>query len=370
VARYPEPPLRLRKDAAALVWEKPRRHAEIQGFRLYRSSESGRGYERVGGGLLTGTRYELPPGARGFYVLTSVEYSGLESRAFSNEARVGGNGVFRHFHRPAAGRIGKPMVPFFEPAATGDGYAVAITDPDLVYKQRLSEGLGGSVTMPVDIPEAGPVRILARVRGMSAMERVSYTTGWPPAGEAARGTFTIRIDGKQAGTIPIEGFSWRWVALDGGAVELAAGTVELEVATQDAGIAIDQICVTNDRAFAPRSRGQAPEELAAVPEGLRRVPPTREHEQAASASSKELRRPVKLVWNPVAAPQGVSHYNVYRSETEAFPAEAETLLGSPTGPQFDDAVEAGRTVYYRVRAVDAWGNRSSPSAALAVAVEH
>ena len=48
VARYPEPPVNLRKDGAALVWEKPRRHAEIQGFRLYRAGESGRDYERVG----------------------------------------------------------------------------------------------------------------------------------------------------------------------------------------------------------------------------------------------------------------------------------------------------------------------------------
>lgn len=369
VARYPEPPLRLRKEGTALVWEKPRRHAEIQGSRLYRSSESGRGYERVGGRLLTGTRHELPPDARGFYVLTSVEYSGLESRTFSNEARVGGNGVFRHFYRPAAGRIVKPMVPFFEPAGTGDGYAVAITDPDLVYKQRLSEGLSGSVTMPVDIPEAGPVRILARVRGMSVMERASYTTGWPPAGEAARGTLAIRIGGKKAGTIPVEGFSWRWVAIDGGAVELAAGVVELEAATQDSGIAIDNICVTNDPAFVPRGRGQAPEELAAVPDGLRRALLTPEDDQAASGLSKEQRPRVRLVWNPVGAPQGVSHYNVYRSDTESFAAEAETLLGSPTGPQFHDAVEAGRTVYYRVRAVDAWGNRSPPSAALAVSEE-
>jgi predicted phage tail protein len=63
----------------------------------------------------------------------------------------------------------------------------------------------------------------------------------------------------------------------------------------------------------------------------------------------------------------VSRYDVYRSDTEAFPAEAETLLGSPAGPVFYDVVEAGRTVYYRIRAVDAWGNRSPPSVVLAVA---
>jgi len=128
VARYPEPPLHLRQDGAALAWEKPRRHAEIQGFRLYRSSESGRDYQRVGEALLPGTRYELPLDANGFYVLTSVEHSGLESRTFSNEARVGGDNVFRYFYRPAAGKIAQPMVPFFEPAGTGDGYAIAVTD--------------------------------------------------------------------------------------------------------------------------------------------------------------------------------------------------------------------------------------------------
>ena len=45
------------------------------------------------------------------------------------------------------------MVPFFDPAGAGDAYAVAVTDPDLIYKQRLEEGLSGSVTMPVAIPK-------------------------------------------------------------------------------------------------------------------------------------------------------------------------------------------------------------------------
>ena len=221
--------------------------------------------------------------------------------------------------------------------------------------------------MPVAIPEAGPIRILARVRGMSALERASYTTGWPLTGEAARGNFSLRIAGKQAGVIPVEGFPWRWVALDAGAVPLAAGVVELEVATRDAGIAIDNLLVTNDPSFVPRGRGQVPEELAAVPLGLRAVPFAPEDERALAASLKDQRPRVKLAWNPVSAPQGVSHYNVYRSDAEAFEAEPETLLGSPSGCVFYDVgLEPGRTVHYRVRAVDAWGNRSPPSAAVAV----
>lgn len=368
VVRYPEPPLNLRIEGTALVWDMPRRHAEIRGFRLYRSGESGRNYQRVGEKLLTGTRYDLPPNPNGFYVLTSVEHSGLESRTFSNEVKAAeGSNVFRHFYRPASGKIAVPMVPFFEPAATGDGYAVAITDPELVYQQRLKEGLAGSAAMRVAVPEPGPVRILARVRAMSALERESYTTGWPQTGEASSGRFTVRIDGKQVGTIPVEGFSWQWVALDTGAILLSTGTVELELATSDARIAIDNVLVTNDPSFLPQGRGQVPEKIEAAPQGLR-VESFGPHDEQATAGWITTQTPrLKLAWQPVAAPQGVSHYNVYRSDTQAFEAEPETLLSSPSSPVFYDVnLEAGRTVYYCVRAVDAWGNQSPASTVLAV----
>ncbi|MDY0167520.1 MAG: fibronectin type III domain-containing protein [Thermoguttaceae bacterium] len=370
VARYPEPPANLRKEGGALVWDMPRRHAEIEGFRLYRSGESGQGYARVGDGLLSGARYELPADAEGFYVLTSVEYSGLEGRMFSNEVNVGGGSVFRRYHRPAAGKIARPMAPFFEPAGTADGFAVAVTDPELVYRQQLEEGLSGAVTMHVAIPQAAAVRILARVRGMSALERASYTTGWPAPGEAGRGRFVVRIDGKEAGAVPVEGLPWRWVALDAGEVSLPAGTIELQLATRDAGIAVDHVLVTNDPDFIPQGRGQVPEELAAAPQGLRVEPPDAGADTAASELLKAQAPIVKLAWDPAPAPQGVSHYNVYRSDAESFDAGPETLLGSPREPAFYDVgLQAGKTVYYRVRAVDAWGNQSPASAALAVTAE-
>ncbi len=385
VARYPEPPVNLRREENALVWDMPRRRDEIEGFRLYRSDESGRNYERVGDGLLTGTRYELPADTEGFYVLTSVEYSGLESRRFSNEASVGAGKIFRHYYRPAAGNIVKPMVPFFEPAGTADGYAVAVTDPELIYKQGLKEGLnngrlssvpehearlGGSVTVQVAVPEEEAVRILARVRGMAALERSSYTTGWPQPGEAAGGRFSVRIDGNEVGAIDVEGLPWQWIALDAGTVPLAAGVVELQLATSDAGIAVDNLLVTNDPDFMPQGRGQVPEEISATPQGLRVEPLGPDDEPAASELIQAQKPAVKLVWDPVAAPQGVTHYNVYRSETESCEAEPETLLGSPGKPVFYDVgLRTGQTVYYRVRAVDAWGNRSPASAAFTVTAD-
>lgn len=366
VARYPEPPRNVRKEGTALVWEQPERHAEIEGFRLYRSAASGGGYERCGGDLLTGTRCQLPAGAAGCYVLTSVEYSGLESRAFSNEVRAGGDDrLFRHFYRASGGEMAPPMVPFFEPAGTGDGFAVAITDPDLVSQQPLKEGLTGSVKIPVAIPEAGPVRILARVRGMTALERASYTTGWAGMDAAARGSFTVQTGGRKAGTIPVEGFPWRWVELAGGPVSLGAGLTELVIATSNAGIALDQLLVTNDPGFTPRGRGQVPGELGPAPQGLRAAPLTPEDERAFAAAPRDERPRVKLSWEPVTAPQGVAHYNVYRSESEACEAEQETLVGSPRQCVFLDVLPgAGQSLYYRVRAVDAWGNRSPASAVL------
>ncbi len=363
VVRYPRPPVNLRRKGNALVWKKPRYGAEIKGFRLYRSKESGQKYERAAEGLLTGTSYELPAGSEGFYVLTSVEHSGLESRVFSNEARVGAGKGFRHFYQAEAGKITNPMVPFFDPAGAGGAYAVAITDPELIYKKRLAEGLTGSVALRVAIPQKGNVHIMARVRGMSDLERTSYTRGWPSAGQPGSGKLAVMINRKKAGGIPIDGSQWRWVAMDAGAIELPAGPVELSLVTSDAGIAVDSILVTDDLDFIPRGRGQAPEKLAAVPRGLRT-----EAFGARDAELMETKTPrVKLAWDPVTAPQGVSHYNVYRADAESFDAEPESLLGSPARTGFYDCgLKVGQKVYYRVRAVDAWGNLSPASAAFAM----
>ena len=61
---------------------------------------------------------------------------------------------------------------------------------------------------------------------------------------------------------------------------------------------------------------------------------------------------------------------MYRADVAEFAAEVETLLGSPLTPVFYDCgMKAGTTVYYRVRAVDAWGNLSEASPSFAVAVE-
>lgn len=370
VVRYPEPPVNLRQAGSALVWEPPHRRLEVQGYNLYRSNASGRDYARVNRELLTAPTFPLGRDSAGFYVATSVEHSGLESRVFSNEARVGaGGGPFRHFYEPETLALAEPMVPFFEPAGASGAYAVAIVDPELVYCQRLADGLTGSVTLRVAVPQSGNVRILGRVRGMSAIERASYTRGWPGRGEVGKGSFAVKVNGRAAGAIAVKGPEWHWIALDAGAVPLAASDAELVLSTSDAAIALDQLLVTNDPEFVPRGRGQAPDKLAATPTGLRTVPFGAQDAQAARELLEKQEPRVKLTWDPVSAPQGVAHYNVYRATTERFAAEPETLLGSPAAPVFYDCgLAAGETVYYCVCAVDAWGNQSPACAPLAVKV--
>jgi hypothetical protein len=367
VVRYPEPPLNLRLiRGRTLTWDLPGRHQEIQGFRLYRSDESGRNYRRASDRLLTGTRYRLPDDAKGFYALTSVEQSGLEGRIFTNEVQLGDEPLFRHFHEPETGRIGTPMVPFFEPAAASGAYAVSVSDPEHLYRRRLAEGLCGTVVLPVAVPSRRNLRLWARVRGMSELERASYTRGWSRRPEdVAEGHFSLTVDGDVLGRFAVQGEDWHWVGLDTGVMRLHARHLDLQVSTSDAGIALDCICITNDPDFRPTGRGREPNGELTVPDGLRSmVFDLRDADRVDLTGGR-----VKIGWQPASAAQGVTRYQVYRGNDETFPADPEHLLGSPGEPVFyDGGLEPGMQVFYRVRAMDAWGHVSAASPPLCITV--
>ncbi len=367
VVRYPEPPRDLRLDVQrTLTWQPPMRHTEVRGYRLYQSDESGRNYRRLSDELLTGTRHRLPAGASGFFALTSVEYSGLEGRIFSNEVQLGDEPLFRHFHEAETGQFRKPMVPFFEPADASGAYAAAVTDPEHLERQRLTEGLRGALEVAISPPSRTGLRLWARVRGMSALERTSYTRGWPRrAKEVATGALAVRSGDRLLGNVVVTGPDWHWVALDADTIELPRGAATLELSTSDAGIAVDCVCLTNDRGYLPAGRGREPTGALNAPADLRKAEFTvQDAEQGELTGGK-----VKIVWQPAEAVQGVTRYHVYRGEQADFAADPQHLLGSPAEPAFYDCdLELGAHLFYRVRAMDAWGNLSEASSALGVTV--
>ncbi|HNS31858.1 MAG TPA: fibronectin type III domain-containing protein [bacterium] len=362
VARYPQPPVNVRIEGNRLTWDKPMYSAEIMGFNVYYSEESGKGScVKLNSVPVKETEYPLPGNKNGFYTVTSVEYSGLESRMFSKEVPVGRNTFFRLFCQPEEGRVTKPMVPFFEPKGASNLYAVAVTDPELVYKKRLEEGLKGSVKIDVDIPLSGSWRIMARVRGMSGLERSSYTTGWEPTGEAGRGSFSVKVQGKVAGKIPVEGFGWKWVEIDTKKLNLSAGKTGLEFSTGDTGIAIDNILVTNDPVFIPVNCDNTPTAKPSVTEGLKIAEIKSEGEPLAWRGYTVKPPYVKLTWEASTVPQGVRYYNIYRSRKKEFEASPANLIGSNHETWFvDTGLEKGVEYYYRIEAVDNWDNRSHP----------
>jgi hypothetical protein len=365
VVRYPEPPRNVRLGwRRTLSWELPRRHAEIRGYRLYRSDESGRGYQRASNELLTGTTYRLPADVSGFYVLTSVEYSGLEGHVFSNEVQMGDAPLFRHFHEPELGKIRPPMVPCFDPADASGAYAVTLGDPEYVYSEALAKGLRGSVRLTVRVPKHRGLQLWARVRGLSELERATYTHGWSSdSKDVPTGSIALRCGERVLGHFPVQSSRWHWVPLSAEAVTLPKQKTVLELETSDRGLAVDVLCITNDAGFRPTGHGAAPSSPPSAPSGLEPAVLTIEDADIYELPGAS----VKLTWIPATAPQGIARYQVYRGRQPDFPAETEHLLGSPTEAVFHDCdLEQEGTYYYRVRAMDPWGNLSTPSDALGI----
>jgi hypothetical protein len=158
---------------------------------------------------------------------------------------------------------------------------------------------------------------------------------------------------------------WRWLPLDGAPVHLAAGTAEMAFASTVADIALDSICLTNDPHFTPMGKGNTPSIPPSAPSGLRVAPFTVEDDAVVPTSKPGDPPSIKLQWSRASAPQGVHHYNVYRSAEPDFEVGPGTLLGSPNGPVFYDCGLESRQYHYRVTAIDAWGNASPPSDAFA-----
>ncbi len=275
IVRYPQPPINVRLEGKRIVWDRPSYHRETRGFNLYHSRDSGTGFKRVNARPIEALEYPLPAdGGSGYYVLTSVEYSNLESRRFSEELAVDrDNAPFRHFYEAEQGELTLPMTPVFDAPGCSDGYAVAVQDPDLLWKARLASGRMGRGTIKVRIPKEAPCRLLARVRTLKP----------GPSGE-----IVFEIGGKAVGRVRAETAQWRWVTVNGSAMPLPAGEYQLSFATGSTNIALDNICITSDLDFTPPGKSNSPHTPPPVPGNIRRAAPE-------DADSSYLSRQCRMV---------------------------------------------------------------------------
>lgn len=88
--------------------------------------------------------------------------------------------------------------------------------------------------------------------------------------------------------------------------------------------------------------------------------------QVAGLTAEAGETEVALNWGPATDDMAVTLYEVHRGPSADFAVDAETLVISTGGTTAIDTPEAG-TWFYRVVALDAAGNRSVPSDAVAVA---
>ena len=173
---------------------------------------------------------------------------------FSNEVVVGPGRTVRHFYEAETAEFEQPLTLVFDPEEAGNGYALAITDSDLLYRDRLRKGLRGVGKLQISIPFSRSYRIFGRVRSLS---------------KSARGCFSIEVSGVVAGELGVEKPVWHWVELKGGLATLSAGNVALRFATSTVDIALDKILVTNDLDFEPREKGNTPMEPPSMPSEIR-----------------------------------------------------------------------------------------------------
>ncbi len=352
VLARPRPPERVQwqaaEEAVQLSWTPSDYSRETRGYLVYRSTQSGTGFTLRTPEPIEGTSWrddQIQPGQAYYYVVTSLEHSGLESGFSSEAARAG--------VQLPADVDAQPLVIYAEPEhAIRDLYTDEApglsmgrevrSASDWYYLYRHPDHENGRATMTIDVPAAGEYYLWARVRC------VRPDTVWTRVRGRATADVGWRITvGDRASEVRTAQDRWTWIRADTqGAIPLPAGEVQLTFATEDEGAQLDLVALTTDAAFEPtglRPGVQSP------PRGV------------ADLQASNLRPRVNaLRWSAAEDPT-VAYYHVYASREPIGRPTQRLRIGSPTEPMFTDwGLRAGERYHYAVTAVDRRGNESEP----------
>lgn len=337
VMARPRPPKAIswRQDEGGvrISWEPSEYSVETHGYLVYRSKRSGSGYEQLTSDPVEGFHWRdetAEPGIPYYYVVTSLEHSGLESGYSAEVSRAGVN---------LPEEIDEPLVIYAEAEhavrdlETGARPGLAMgadrrQASDWYYLYRHPESESGRAGLQVDIPVSGDYVIWARIAGSEESGEIRWTL------EAEGERLTAASDEQ----------IWNWVKV--GTATLSAGKQTVSVSTSDEHARLDLIALSSGVEFRPE--GPRPEEIRppSTPVGLR-------VEQTGD-------RVNHLQWEEVDDPD-LSHYNVYASREPFEIPSQRYLIASPKHPEMIDwGLRSDTEYHYAVTAVDRRRNESEP----------
>ena len=322
VVRRPTAPREVKatREAAGVkvTWTLPEPRKEIMGYDVYRSTKSGGVFTKLTAKPVAGAEFvdaNAPAGGL-FYLVTSVEPSGLVS-VFSNEARVDAANApaIVHLEAEDAEYKDRPMRDVVDGLASG--FRVV-----RVTKVRETDGTG-KVVFRTHAPRRGDYVIWARCRGEGVFD--------------ARGETTARIS--------VASDSLVWARTDETVSLTPEDTLLLESA--EAGVAVDKIIVTDDKDYVPKTADD------------RKAPPAA---PANLRATKTTANSVELAWDAVADPD-LYCYSVYVGDKPDFvPGNESILCSTRKTTALDWGIKPGTTRFYKVVAIDRFGNESASSA--------
>lgn len=372
-------PVSARTKANLPVAPAPIRARETAGYHVYRSDTSGRGYVRLTETLVAQpasdavvTWTDPAPGPASHYVVTTVDYAGVESRTYSPEAAVTWTGEVRVFWEAEEGELGPRTRTLFFPADASGHFAVArgIHDAD----RDLVQG-SARATWRVSLPRTGSYGLWARARSRTGV------TAAADVGAARRGSWTLTVNNA----------AWSWVRVEtGGVVSLDEGPILVWLEATDSAVEVDAFAWVTDPNPTPASFDRRPAftgsaiswdaawtehitgELASGNARALTASWTDSYKDEHCSSHSAITKPpvvcyrvgisgtaAFLEWNAFGTT--THHYQVYRRKDAAPDTTAMYLVGSPSKPRFVDPNLPAGTYHYVVQAVDAWGQASSRS---------
>jgi len=295
-----------------LNWQPPERCREIKGYNVYASKTSGRDFVRINEKPVTATFYELQD-VTGYFAVTSVEHSRLES-TFSHEvSREGGRTFYWQAERQ---QLTPPARRFY------DGYCNDFQCVRINAESPEEEARDGTIAVDTGCVPPGTYAVWGLAKG--------------------EGKWTV--NGKET---RIDREDWQWVRL-AGAFQAGKGR-KLEISSRDDGLKLDTVMLTTE-GFIPR---------AADPRDS--TPP-----QAVKELQARLDRQtgyVTLSW-AACGDRDVHHYSVYCGPDEGFQCSNASVIRSVFKNSITDAgMDIARPVYYKVVAYDGRWNASKPATA-------